>query len=121
MCEEIMERAKKMIDVDKIFAIKGNEGSEGVLNATKFCLSWRKINEFLMLVFEKKLSHERSLTGNIFGSVMAYIRRCKSFLEICFSNAQLYRSVLTLYLSIYPSNKNLVNIDRLIDILSFSQ
>ena len=91
MCEEIMERAKKMVEVDKIFAIKGNEGSEGVLNATKFCLSWRKINEFIMLVFEKKLMHERLLTGNIFGSVMAYIRRCKSFLEICFSNAQLYR------------------------------
>jgi len=110
MCEEIMERAKKMIDVDKIFAIKGNEGSEGVLNATKFCLSWRKINEFLMLVFEKKLTHQRSLTGNIFGSVMAYIRRCKSFLEICFSNAQLYRLVSILYIYIYIyKNINLIN------------
>ena len=86
-----MERAKKQIDVDKIFTVKGNEGSAHVINATKFCLSWRKAYEFLVAVAQSQLKVRQMATGNIFGAIMAFIRRCKSFMEICQSNAQLYR------------------------------
>ena len=35
LCEEVMSKAMKMIDVDKIFLSKSNEGAVNVLNALK--------------------------------------------------------------------------------------
>ena len=70
---------------------EGGGGSTHVTNATKFCLSWRKAFEFLLAVTQDKLQIKPTATGNIFGAIMAFIRRCKSFMEICQSNAQLFR------------------------------
>ena len=78
---------------EKSLGLKGSEGSSQVINATKFCLTWRKSFEFLLDTCERLLLIKKSQTGNIFGTIMAFVRRCKSFMEICQSNAQLYRWV----------------------------
>ena len=48
LCEEVMTRAMKMIDVDKIFLSKSNEGSAAVLNALRLCMYWKVVNEHVM-------------------------------------------------------------------------
>ena len=117
-----MTRAMKMIDVDKIFLSKSNEGSSAVLNALRLCMYWKTVNEHVMgeiylyysyQSFSSMIAnfsqdfkfylhiyitdvHRRVLKiklyeGNMFGSIMAFIRRCKDLYEICQANGQLFR------------------------------
>ena len=66
----------KMIDVDKIFLVKSNEGAVHVLNALKLCLYWKTVNEYVMDIYDDHF--EVTLyEGNMFGSILAFIRRCK--------------------------------------------
>ena len=112
-----------MIDVDKIFLSKSNEGSSAVLNALRLCMYWKTVNEhvmgknYLCYLVDQSFSslmenfsqyfkfylhtyiidvHRRVLKiklyeGNMFGSIMAFIRRCKDLYEICQANGQLFR------------------------------
>jgi hypothetical protein len=84
-----MYRACKFIDVDKIFMVKSNEGAIHVMNALKLCMYWKIINEYVMRI-HKKVFHVNLYEGNMFGSIMAFIRRCKDLYEICQANGQLF-------------------------------
>lgn len=79
----------KMIDVDKIFLSKSNEGAVHVFNALKLCMCWKTINEYVMDI-HRRLFGIQLYEGNIFGSIMAFIRRCKDLYEICQANGQLF-------------------------------
>ena len=82
LCEEVMCKAMKMIDVDKIFLVKSNEGAVHVLNALKLCIYWKVVNEYIMDIYKKEFDVQL-FEGNIFGSIQAFIRRCKDLYEIC--------------------------------------
>ena len=71
-----MHKATKLIDVDKIFLAKSNEGATYVLNALKLCLYWKTINEYIMDIYTDHFGITL-YEGNMFGSIMAFIRRCK--------------------------------------------
>ena len=86
-----MNKATKMIDVDKIFLAKSNEGAVYVLNALKICLYWKTINEYIMDIYEDHFDITL-YEGNMFGSIMAFNRRCKDLYEICQANGQLFTS-----------------------------
>ena len=73
LCEEVMNKATKLIDVDKIFLAKSNEGAVYVLNALKLCLYWKTINEYIMDIYDDHFDIEL-YEGNMFGSIMAFIR-----------------------------------------------
>ena len=89
LCEEVMAKAMTLIDVDKIFLVKSNEGAVHVLNALKLCLYWKTINEYIMRIHTKVMK-VTLYEGNNFGSILAFIRRCKDLHEICQSNGQLF-------------------------------
>lgn len=89
LCEEVMNKAMTLIDVDKIFLVKSNEGAVHVLNALKLCLYWKTITEYVMKI-HKNIMKVELYEGNMFGSIMAFIRRCKDLYEICQSNGQLF-------------------------------
>ena len=89
LCEEVMDKAMTLINVDKIFLVKSNEGSVHVLNALKLCLYWKTITEYIVRIHQKVMK-VTLYEGNMFGSIMAFIRRCKDLYEICQSNGQLF-------------------------------
>ena len=89
LCEEVMDKAMTLINVDKIFLVKSNEGSVHVLNALKLCLYWKTITEYIVGIHQKVMK-VTLYEGNMFGSIMAFIRRCKDLYEICQSNGQLF-------------------------------
>ena len=64
-----MVRAIKMIDVDKIFLSKSNEGANNVLNATKLCMYWKTVNEHIMEIHSRVLNVQL-YEGNMFGAIM---------------------------------------------------
>ncbi len=84
----------KIIDVDKIFLVKSNEGAINVLNALKLCLYWKVVNEYIMDIYHKYFGVEL-YEGNMFGSILAFNRRCKDLYEICQANGQLYSAFST--------------------------
>ncbi len=97
LCEEVMAKATKLINVDKIFMTKSSEGSVQVINATKLCLYWKTVNEFVSAWYWRRF-RIRLYEGNMFGSIMAFIRRCKDLHEICQANGQLF--------SAFPSERS---------------
>ena len=50
-----MERASKMVNVDKIFVDKSPEGMTTVLNASKLCTAWKRVNEIIIDIHKKDL------------------------------------------------------------------
>jgi len=50
-----MERASKMVNVDKIFVDKSPDGMTTVLNASKLCTAWKRVNEFIFDIYKKDL------------------------------------------------------------------
>ena len=86
LCEEVMNKATKLIDVDKIFLAKSNEGAVYVLNALKLCLYWKTINEYIMDIYDDHFDIEL-YEGNMFGSIMAFIRHSGRKLIIPFGNS----------------------------------
>ena len=91
LCEEVMVKAMKMIDVDKIFMVKSNEGAIYVMDALKLCVYWKTVNEYVMDQYKNHFGIQL-YEGNMFGSIMAFIRRCKDLYEICQSNGQLFNT-----------------------------
>ena len=91
LCEEVMNKATKLIDVDKIFLAKSNEGAVYVLNALKLCLYWKTINEYIMDIYDDHFDIEL-YEGNMFGSIMAFIRHSSPKLIIPFES-QLFHSI----------------------------
>ena len=81
-----MNKATKLIDVDKIFLAKSNEGAVYVLNALKLCLYWKTINEYIMDIYDDHFDIEL-YEGNMFGSIMAFIRHSGPKLIIPFRNS----------------------------------
>ena len=84
-----MNKATKLIDVDKIFLAKSNEGAVYVLNALKLCLYWKTINEYIMDIYDDHFDIEL-YEGNMFGSIMAFIRHSGRKLIIPFGNLASY-------------------------------
>ena len=82
-----MNKATKLIDVDKIFLAKSNEGAVYVLNALKLCLYWKTINEYIMDIYDDHFDIEL-YEGNMFGSIMAFIRHSGPKLIIPFENSK---------------------------------
>ena len=50
---------------------------------------WKVVNEFVIDMHERQFKIQL-YDGNMFGSIMAFIRRCKDLYEICQANGQLF-------------------------------
>lgn len=56
LCEEVMHKAIELINVDKIFMVKSNEGATLVLDALKLCMFWKTINEYIVDILQNKFN-----------------------------------------------------------------